>query len=142
MQIKDIMTRNISCVSPWDTVESAARRMDEHNVGSVPVCENDRVVGILTDRDIVTRCVSQGKNTGSVPVGEVMTKNPITATVNMEVSEAVKIMSERQIRRLPVVENSSLVGMVALGDLAVEPGCREAAGNTLRNISDPAAPLM
>lgn len=133
------MTTNIMSVKPQDTIERTAQLMNEWNVGSLPVCDGQKIVGIVTDRDITLRCVAAGKNTKQV-VSDVMTSNPVTAKPTMNVHEAVKIMSERKIRRLPIVDNNNLVGMIALGDLAVEDEIADDAGEALSGISTPSHP--
>lgn len=140
MQIKDVMTTDVASVNPQDSVENAAKLMQKYDVGSIPVCEGQKIVGIVTDRDIAVRCVAVGKDTKQAPVSDVMTTNPVTASSSTDVHEAAKIMSERQIRRLPIVDNNNLVGMVALGDLAVEPNLSDNAGDALKDISYPAEP--
>lgn len=137
MQIKDVMSKNVACINSQDTIEKAAKLMNEYNVGSIPVCDGKKVVGIITDRDIVLRCVSQCKNTNQL-VKDFMTINPVTADPSMNIHKAAKMMSERQIRRLPIIDNNNLIGMVALGDLAVEPQLKENAGDALSDISFPA----
>lgn len=136
MQVKDVMTKNVVCVTPQDTVEKAAKLMNDYNIGSIPVCEGKKVVGIITDRDIVLRCVSQSKDTKQF-VADCMTRNPVTADPYMDVNVAAKMMSERQIRRLPIIDNNNLVGMVALGDFAVQPNLKDNAGEALKDISAP-----
>lgn len=140
MQIRDVMTTDVASVNPQDSIENAAKLMQKYDVGSIPVCEGQKIVGIVTDRDIALRCVAVGKNTKQAPVSDVMTTNPVTASSSMDVHEAAKIMSERQIRRLPIVDNNNLVGMVALGDIAVEPDLSDNAGDALKDISYPAEP--
>lgn len=136
MQIKDVMSKKVASVSPKDSTEKAAKLMDEYNVGSIPVCDGDKVVGIITDRDIVLRCVSQNKDLKQ-PVNQFMTANPVTAVPTMDVKDAAKLMRDKKIRRLPIVENNSLVGMVSLGDIAVKPQTTDAAGDALKDISRP-----
>lgn len=135
MKVKDIMTTQIACVSPDDTVERAAQLMKQYNIGSVPVCDRDKVVGIITDRDIALRHVAEGGTQHGVY--DLMTPNPVTGTPDMEVKEAAELMSERQIRRLPIVQSGSLVGIVALADLSTEPGLKGNAGKALSGISEP-----
>lgn len=135
MQTKDVMTTDVATVRPQDTIENAAKLMQKYDVGSIPVCEDRRIVGIVTDRDIALRCVAEGKSTGQAPVSEVMTTNPVTASPSTDVHEAARLMSEKQIRRLPIVDRNTLVGMVALGDLAVEPDLSDNAGDALKDIS-------
>ncbi|MGH4137237.1 CBS domain-containing protein [Clostridium sp.] len=137
MKISEIMTKDVVCLSVEDTVKHAAELMKEHNIGSLPVSTEEKVVGIVTDRDIILRCVAEGKDLKVQKVREIMTTNPVVANESLSVDDAARIMSERQIRRLPVVENNTLVGMVALGDLAVEPNLRGEAENALSQISIP-----
>lgn len=136
MKIKDIMTKSVVSLNVNDSIERAAELMKEYNIGSVPVCDANRVVGIITDRDIAIRSSAQGQNSKTKIVREVMSSNPVTASTDMDVSDASRIMSEKQIRRLPIVENGNLVGVVALGDLAVEPKCGNEAEAALSSISD------
>jgi CBS domain-containing protein len=140
MQIKDVMTKSVASVNADDSVERAAQLMQEYNVGSIPVCHGEKVIGIVTDRDITLRCVAQGENSKNLTVRDVMTSNPVTGSPTMDVHDAARIMSERQIRRLPVVDNNNLVGIVALGDLAVEPKLSDDAAEALKDISVPASP--
>lgn len=138
MQVRDVMTTQVACVQPQDTVQKAAQLMKDHDVGAVPVCSGSSLVGIVTDRDITLRCVAQGKDIRQAPVSDVMTANPVSVSADTDVQQAAQIMSSKQIRRLPIVENNSLVGMVSLGDLAVEPAATHKAGDALKNISEPA----
>lgn len=142
MEIKNIMTKNVATINPEDTVERAAQMMKEHNVGSIPVCRGEEVVGIITDRDVALRSAAEGQNVHQQKVKDIMTSNPVIGTPEMDVHEAARIMSERQIRRLPVVENNKVVGIVALGDLAVEPNFSNEAESALSNISVPASPQI
>ena len=137
MQVRDVMTKQVASVQAQDTVQKAAQLMKEHDVGSIPVCSGSNLVGIVTDRDITLRCVAQGKDTNQAPVSEAMTANPVSVSADTDVQQAAQIMSSKQIRRLPIVENNSLVGMVSLGDLAVEPAAKDKAGDALKNISEP-----
>jgi len=136
LKLKDIMSREIASINSNDSIEKAAQLMKQHNVGSIPVCSQNSVVGIVTDRDITLRSVASGQ-TNQQSVSEVMTANPVVGTPDMDVHEAVSIMSEKQIRRLPVVENNSLVGIVSLGDISVEPKLQDNAETALKNISKP-----
>lgn len=137
MKISEIMTKDVISLSVEDTVEHAAMLMKEHNIGSIPVSTNDKVVGIVTDRDIIMRCVAEGTDIKTQKIREIMTSNPVLGNQNINADEATRIMSERQIRRLPIVDNNKLVGMVSLGDLAVEPKLHEEAGEALSEISIP-----
>ncbi len=136
MKVKDIMTKEIAFVGPEETVERAAQLMKQHNVGSVPVVDKGKVTGILTDRDIALRSVAQGSG-GSQTVSSVMTPNLVVGTPDMEARDAAKIMGEQKIRRLPIVEGGTLVGILALGDISTEPILQNKAKNALHDISQP-----
>ncbi len=140
MKIGDIMTKSVVCVKPEDTVKTAACSMKEHDIGSVPVCDENKIIGIVTDRDIVLRVISEEKDCNCVKVRDVMTSNPVVGSPNMKVEEAARIMGERQIRRLPIEENNKFVGMVSLGDIAVEPSISHKANDALCEISEPCCP--
>ncbi|MFD3155831.1 CBS domain-containing protein [Haloimpatiens sp. FM7330] len=142
MQIKDIMTKDIASVNYDDTVERAAQLMKQYNVGSIPVCEGEKVIGILTDRDITLRSVADGQNVMRQSVREIMSSNPVTASPSMDIHEAARMMSERQIRRLPIIESGNLVGIISIGDLAVEPKFSDNAGEALSSISEPSSPKI
>ncbi|MBD1381307.1 CBS domain-containing protein [Metabacillus arenae] len=133
MKIKEMMTDDIVYCEPNASVKEAALLMKENEIGSVPVCEDDKKVkGIISDRDIVIRCVAEEKTDASVK--DVMSEDLITGQPNMSDKEASKLMADHQIRRLPIVEDGALVGMVALGDLAVEQSDKK-AGEALSEIS-------
>ncbi|KOF56923.1 MULTISPECIES: CBS domain-containing protein [Clostridium] len=142
MKIKDIMTKDIASLNSSDTVERAAQLMKEHDVGAIPVCEQEKVIGVITDRDIALRTVADGENATQQTVRNAMTSTPVFAEPDMDVREAARIMKERQIRRLPVIENGNLVGMVSLGDFAVEEKLDHCAGEALCGISEPCSPKM
>lgn len=135
MKVKDIMTGDITYINPDSNVVEAAQLMQKHNVGSIPVCDNNGLVGIVTDRDIVVRNIAHGKNPASTTVRDVMTGQVITATPDMEVDSATKMMAEKQIRRIPVVENNMIIGMLALGDVATDNRCNMEASEALSEIS-------
>jgi CBS domain-containing protein len=141
MKIKDIMTKNVAYISPTSSVVEAAQLMQKHNVGSVPVCDQNGVVGIVTDRDIVVRNIAHGKAPLNTQVKDVMTSGVKTVPADMDVNEASRLMSQQQVRRLPVVENKQLVGMVSLGDLAVDDRFYSEASEALADISFPARPV-
>ena len=135
MKIRDVMTPNPRTVSPNDTVRAAAQVMRSEDTGAVPVVQNGRVLAMVTDRDIVVRVVADG---GAVdgPVGEIASKSVVTVSPDMSAREAEGLMGEHQIRRLPVVENDRLIGIVSLGDLAVKSGHDDRVGETLESISE------
>lgn len=140
LKVKDIMSKNVAYVNPATTVTEAAQLMQKHNVGSIPVMDQSGVVGIVTDRDIVVRNVAHGTNPQSTPVKDVMTSHVTTATPEMDVNEVSAIMSRHQVRRMPVVENNRLVGIVALGDLATDTRYDTEASEALTEISKPNRP--
>jgi CBS domain-containing protein len=135
MNIRDVMTSNPSCVSPDDSIQNAARIMRDLDTGAVPVVENGRPVGIVTDRDIVVRAVAEEGGQLNRPVREIVTNTVVCASPDMSTREAADLMSEHQVRRLPVVENERLVGIVSIGDLAVKEGKDRRIGDALQDIS-------
>ena len=135
MNIRDVMTPNPRTVSPNDSIQNAARIMRDEDTGAVPVVENGRPVGMVTDRDIVVRAVADGSQLNR-PVSEIVTTGVVAVTPDMSTREAADLMSEHQIRRLPVVENERLVGIVSLGDLAVKDAHDRRSGDTLEKVSE------
>jgi CBS domain-containing protein len=135
MNIREVMTPSPQCVSPGDSIQNAARIMRDCDTGAVPVVENGRPVGIVTDRDIVVRAVAEGGQLNRA-VGDIVSVDVICATPEMSTHEAADLMSEHQVRRLPVVENNRLVGIVSLGDLAVKEAKDKRVGDTLEHISE------
>ncbi|WP_017727170.1 CBS domain-containing protein [Halalkalibacterium ligniniphilum] len=134
--LRDVMTTNVDYCSPEDNVYEVAVKMKQDNVGAIPICDNQQLLGMITDRDIVIRGVAE-KKPNSTQVTEIMSEHLITATPDMSVSEAAKLMATKQIRRLPVVENNKLVGICSLGDLAVRESSDQQAGIALSEISEP-----
>jgi CBS domain-containing protein len=137
MLVRDIMSKDVACVKADDSIERAAQLMKQHDVGSIPVCKQDRVVGIVTDRDITLRCVAEGQDTKKQSVSDIMSINPTVGSPDMNVQDAVKLMSQNQIRRLPIVGDDNLVGIVALGDISLEPTLQDNAEWALKDISKP-----
>jgi len=133
MNIRDVMTSNPRTVSPGDTIQNAARIMRDEDTGVVPVVDNGRPVGVITDRDIVVRAVADGEL--NRPVRDIVSSDVVTARPDMSTQEAARLMSEHQVRRLPVVENDRLVGIVSIGDLAVKESDERRMGDTLQEIS-------
>jgi CBS domain-containing protein len=141
MQLKDIMTRDVEVIHPDIMLEAAAARMDALNVGSLPVCDGDRLLGLITDRDIVVRATAAGSDPKTTRVRDAMTTDVIYGYDDQDVTSATRLMEEKQIRRLPVLNRGNrLVGIVSLGDLAVDTGNERLAGEALKQISDPAEP--
>jgi CBS domain-containing protein len=130
-KVRDLMTENPTCASPSQSLVEAARMMRDEDVGSLPVCEDDRVIGIVTDRDIVVRAVAEGMHPEEAVLAQVASKELVTLSPDASMDEAVELMRSRAVRRLPVVEDGRPVGIVTLGDLAVE----QAPESTLADIS-------
>ena len=136
-KIKDLMSRDVQVISPEKTIQEAAQQMLKGNFGMMPVGENDRMIGSISDRDITIRAVAEGKNS-STKVREVMSEGIRWAFEDDSVIEVAKLMSEHQIRRLPIVNaEKRLVGIVALGDFAVDSADISVAGEALAEISQP-----
>lgn len=142
LKVREVMTTNVTALSVNSSVREAANQMKNLNVGSMPVCDDsNRPVGIITDRDIVIRNVSQGMDNNTT-VDSVMSKNPITVSPDTDIHEAANIMAQHQVRRLPVVENNQIVGILSIGDLAVRDIYVNEAGSALSDISEPSKPSM
>ena len=137
MQVKDIMSKDIVSLNSQDSVERAAQIMKQFDVGSIPICNSKNLVGIITDRDITLNCVASSANANEQKICDYMSSTPVTGTPEMDVHDAAKIMSQEQVRRLPIVENGKLVGMVSLGDISLEPTLQDNAEKALKNISEP-----
>lgn len=137
MKVRDMMSKNIATVKPDTPIIEVAKVLKDMNIGSVPVCDGNKVVGIVTDRDIVIRELAMGKDVKRDVAKDVMTSGVTTASPDMDIHDASKIMAQRQIRRLPVVENGALIGMLALGDIAVQSKLEDDAGEALSDISKP-----
>ena len=139
MKISDVMTREVEVISPDASLRDAARKMDDLNVGVLPVCDGQRLVGILTDRDITVRATAIGESPDVTRVDEVMSGEVWWCHQDEEVEGVAHRLGEKQVRRMPVIDhNRMLVGIVALGDLATDlaPGTEDA----LRHISEPSEP--
>jgi CBS domain-containing protein len=119
MQVKDLMSSGVVSITPEENASRAARLLARHNIGALPVCSTDgKIKGIITDRDIVLRCLAADSQPESTQVREIMTKNVVTVSPEDDLREASRLMAEKQIRRLPVAEDGHVVGMLSLGDLA------------------------
>ena len=137
MKIREVMSTPAIRINAEESVEVAARWLNHYNIGALPVCASDgRICGLVTDRDLVTRCLAAGMRPGQTPVRGVMSGNVISVRPDMTTREAALLMSQRQVRRLPVVENGKLCGMVSLGDLAAEEeGAARALSSICANVS-------
>lgn len=140
MKIRDVMTDSVIRIHPEESVAVAARTLTNYNIGALPVCGGDgKICGVVTDRDMVTRCLASGRLPENTKVREIMTAKVISATPDMDTGAAAHLMGRQQIRRLPVVENGKVCGMVSLGDLAnweeTNPDAAVALGDICANIS-------
>jgi CBS domain-containing protein len=133
--VREVMTTDVDYCTPLDNVYEVAVKMRDLNVGAIPIVENERLIGLITDRDLVVRGIAE-KRSGSNQVTNVMSENLITVSPDTSVQEAAQLMAKHQIRRLPVVENGKLVGMVSLGDLSINENSDESAGHALSEISE------
>src|SRR5262245_33173787 len=119
MKVKDVMHRGVTWVEPGTSIKDVARMMRDDDIGSVPVGENDRLVGIVTDRDIICRGIADGADIATLTAGDVMSKPIIYCRAEDDLEQAVRIMEKNKIRRLPVIDNDKrLTGMLALGDIS------------------------
>lgn len=137
--VRDVMTRDPEQVQAGNTVHDAVEIMRDLEVGIVPVVREGKLHGVITDRDVAIRVIADNANMREVTAGEVATPHPVTVTSGMDMEEAIRLMSEHQVRRLPVVEDGRLVGILSLGDVSVD-GSAGAAGQALKHISAPAEP--
>lgn len=133
--VNELMTKEVECCTLLDNVYEVALKMKELNVGAIPIVDGEKLIGMITDRDIVVRGVAE-KHPGSTKVEDIMSKQIITATPDTTARDAAELMSKHQIRRLPVTQGHKLVGIVALGDLAVEKVTDYQAGKALSDISE------
>jgi CBS domain-containing protein len=141
MIVRDIMTRNVEVISPDSVIQEAANKMKSLNVGSLPVCDNKRLLGVVTDRDITIRAVAEGLDPNNTRVSTTMTPELIYCFEDEGVQEAAKLMERHQIRRLPILNREKhLVGIVSLGDVAVETGNQNLSGWVLEEVSEPSKP--
>ena len=139
MQVSNIMTKNVQTVAPHATLREAAELMKKHDVGSLPVSDGTRLVGMITDRDITVRAVADAKDQWEQRVRDVMSPDAIYCFEDDDVQTAAQCMQERQVRRLVVVNrDKQLVGVVSLGDVAVQTGDDRLSGDTLQAVSEPA----
>lgn len=135
--IRDIMTTDVETVTLKDNVYEVAVKMRDSNVGVIPVVdEQNHCIGVITDRDIVIRGLAE-KREGSAAVEKVMSSDLVTGTPDMSIDEASRLMADKQIRRLPIVENGKLCGIVAMADLAIRNKFEDEAGYALSEISEP-----
>ena len=138
MQVFEAMTPEVVSVPPETTLVDAAQMMKELDVGPLPVCDGDRLLGMITDRDIIVRAIAEGRDPRATEVRDVMTTEIVCCRENDDVRGAAKLMQESQLRRLLVVnEEGRLVGIVSLGDIVLQTGDPKLAGKTLEKVSEP-----
>ena len=136
MKLKEIMTRSVVRIHPEETVAVAARMLTHYNIGVLPVCDDQgTLVGMVTDRDVVIRCVAPGHLPEKTPVKDVMSGRVVCATPEMDTGVAAHLMGREQVRRLPIVEKGKLCGMVSIGDLASMDETNYDAAEALGEIS-------
>lgn len=137
MKVRELMSQPVIRIGAEEPVAVAARTLTHYNIGALPVCDSGgRICGMVTDRDIVTRCLASGKSPERTTVREIMSSGVLSVTPETDASMAAAIMGKRQIRRLPVVEKDRLCGMLSLGDLAAEDGSCYDAADALAQITE------
>jgi len=137
MRLSDILTHQVETIPPTASIKEAAQRMRSMDVGALPVCDGQRLLGMVTDRDLTIRMMAEGRDPVATPVSEAMSPDVRYCFADQDVKEAARIMQQEQIRRLPVVDREKhLIGIVSLGDLAVA-GDDRLSGDTLQTISEP-----
>ena len=136
-QVRDLMTENPTTCEPSTTVVDAARMMASEDVGPIPIVDGGRLVGIVTDRDIVVRVVAEGQDPSSCTIGDVASSDLVTVEADTDLQEAERLMAQNQVRRLPVVEGDRLVGIVAQADIVREAKDDDKAERTVEQISQP-----
>lgn len=141
MKAQDLMTREPATLAPDASCAEAATLMRQEDCGSIPIVDGSRLVGIVTDRDIVIRCVAAGKDPKTMPVSAVMSADPITISPDTDIDDASDLMADRQVRRLPVVDGGKLVGILVIGQIARREPDEEQTGETLKEISEPKSGL-
>ena len=141
MDVSEIMTKRVEVVRPDATIEEAAQKMKDIDVGSLPVCDGRKLQGMVTDRDVAIRAVAEGRDPRQTKVKDIMTADIVYGRTGQDVKEIAETMAAHQIRRLPIVnDDNDLVGIVALGDLAVDGGSDKMSGDVLSDVSMPSKP--
>jgi len=138
MLMKDLMTKNVEEIGPGNSLSEAADKMKALDVGALPVCERDKLVGMLTDRDIATRAVASGRDPRQTPVSEAMTPHTVYCYEDDDVEDAARLMEQKRIRRLLVLnKDKRVVGIVSLGDIATRIGNDRMSADVLEQVSQP-----
>ena len=139
MKIQQIMTAQVECVEPTIPIAKAAEKMKEMDIGFLPICQHDRLVGTITDRDITIRSVAQGRDPRLAPVSEIMSQSVFYRYDDDDVEEVARYMQEKEVRRMLILNrDNKLVGIVSLGDIAKASDEKQLAGETLGQIADAA----
>lgn len=142
MQVNHVMTTRLDCITPQATLQAVAERMRALDVGAMPVCDNERLWGMITDRDIVVRSVADGHDPTTDHVCDIMTSELAFCYDDQDIRAAAELMRDKQVRRLPVLNHENrLVGIVSLGDLALDTGDQQLAGHVLEGVTEP-SPLL
>jgi CBS domain-containing protein len=141
MQLREVMTPDVEVIGSDIRLKDAAAKMKELDVGLMPVCDGEKLRGLLTDRDITVRATAEGKDPLKTKVSEIMSADVVFCFEDQDIEEAISLMEVKQIRRVPILDrNKRLVGIVSLGDIAVRAGDQKLTGETLREVSEPALP--
>jgi CBS domain-containing protein len=138
VKVRELMTSDPAKVGPDDVVAQAATLMKQEDCGAIPVVRDGMLIGIITDRDIAIRVVAEGRDAKTTKVSESMSADPITITPDADIAEAASVMASSQIRRLPVVENGQLLGIIVTAQLARREKASD-TGETIKEISEPAS---
>lgn len=138
--VRDLMTSEVESTAPDASIQTIAEMMRQLNVGSIPVVENGNVCGLITARDIVLRVVANARDPLTTQVGDVMSAHVVSAEPDWDIQRAAQTMAEHQVRRLPVIDQGKLVGILALGDIAADGSKSRVSGEALSDISEPARP--
>lgn len=140
-KVADIMTRIVESLTPETTVREAAEKMRSRNIGSLPICDKNRLIGTITDRDVTIRVTAEGKDPGRTKVGEIMSKEVVTCKPDQDLVEAEQLMHDHQVRRLPVVDDdNTLVGYLSMAKIAQAEQDEKVTGKVIRGISEPTKP--
>jgi len=139
MKVQDIMTRDVECIDPETSIGQAAEKMRDHDIGFLPICDNDRLVGTVTDRDITIKSVAQGRDPRDATVREVMNPQVFYCYEDDDIEKVAQYMEEEEVRRMLILNHEKrLIGVVSIGDIASVSGEKHLAGETLGHIAEAA----
>lgn len=134
--LKDVMTGNLITAKTDDTIETLAKKMEEHDIGDLPIIENDKLTGVVTDRDIIIRGLAKGAQPGNTTAKDVMTDQVVTAAPDADVKEGIQLMGKHQIKRLFVAENDEVLGVVSIKDLVLDEETKQMVDDVEKNIKE------